>query len=597
MESYVSIRNLDFLLFEVLDVKSIKKFAYYADYDEDLIRMTLAAAKEFADKELFPFADEMDKKKAVMQNGIPHVHPQLKNIIQGLADSGWIASHSSHDWGGSQMPLMVLNSASLIFFAANINSNYAFLTQGASNLIYKFGSEVLKNTYIPKMYNGTWQGTMALTEPQAGSSLSDITTSAVPTYQEGVYKILGQKIYISGGDHDATKNVVHLLLARIKGAPLGVKGISLFVVPKYLPDSHKTNHVTTAGIYGKMGQKGYVAAHLMFGEQGDCLGYLVGEPHKGLSYMFQMMNEARIGTGIAAAGLASAAYYSSLKFAHERPQGRHPQSKNPADPQIAIIEHADIKRLLFYQKSIVEGSIALLTLCSYYADIASVSDGEEKRKAHLLLELLTPLAKTYPSEMGNFSTSAAMQILGGAGYCDDYPIERLYRDIRINAIYEGTTAIHGLDILGRKIVIEDSAALFYFKDEVVKTIGEAAKINALKPFAQDLVDELTEMIKTIDYLMRLGKVEGATVMLSNATLFLEYFGIVTIGWMWLKQAIVAEIKLSENAVSENDKIFYESKLATNAYYFAYELPKSFALRKALIEKSHFLTLQDKKVFV
>ena len=386
MESYVSVRNLDFLLFEVLDVKSIKKFAYYADYDEDLIRMTLAAAKEFADKELFPFADEMDKKKAVMQNGIPHVHPQLKNIIQGLADSGWIASHSSHDWGGSQMPLMVLNSASLIFFAANINSNYAFLTQGASNLIYKFGSEVLKNTYIPKLYNGTWQGTMALTEPQAGSSLSDITTSAVPTYQEGVYKILGQKIYISGGDHDATKNVVHLLLARIKGAPLGVKGISLFVVPKYLPDSHKTNHVTTAGIYGKMGQKGYVAAHLMFGEQGDCLGYLVGEPHKGLSYMFQMMNEARIGTGIAAAGLASAAYYSSLKFAHERPQGRHPQSKNPADPQIAIIEHADIKRLLFYQKSIVEGSIALLTLCSYYADIASVSDGEEKRKAHLLLE-------------------------------------------------------------------------------------------------------------------------------------------------------------------------------------------------------------------
>ena len=571
MESYVSIRNLDFLLFEVFDAERVNKFAYYADYDKDLMRMTLAAAKEFADKELFPFADVMDKKKAIMQNGIPHVHPQLENIIHGLADAGWIAAHSSHEWGGAQMPLMVLNCASLIFFSANINANYAFLTQGASNLIYQFGSDSLKKTYIPKMYAGTWQGTMALTEPQAGSSLSDITTSAEPTPEEGIYKIVGQKIYISGGDHDATENVIHLLLGRIKGAPLGVKGISLFVVPKFLPQSHKSNNVTTAGIYGKMGQKGYVAAHLMYGEQGDCLGFLVGEPNKGLAYMFQMMNEARIGTGIAAAGLASAAYYSSLKFANERPQGRHPQSKNPAEPQISIIEHADIKRLLFYQKSIVEGSIALLTLCSYYADIATVSKGEEKKKAHLLLELLTPIAKTYPSEMGNFSTSAAMQILGGAGYCDDYPIERLYRDIRINAIYEGTTAIHGLDILGRKIVLEDSAALFHFKDEVVATIGDAAKLAMLKPFAQDLVDELTELIKTVDFLMRVGKSEGATVMLSNASLFLEYFGIVTIGWVWLKQAVVAERKLTQVPVSENDKIFYESKLATNAYYFAYEL--------------------------
>jgi butyryl-CoA dehydrogenase len=452
MEQYASLRNLQFLLHEVLHVTQLQQYERYQDYDREAIDMAMDAAKQLCDQHLFPYYRIMDKEKARYDNGVVKVHESIRAGIRALAEGGWIAAHDDTDVGGQQMPYTILNAATSLFHAANANiTSHAFLTTGAANLIRTFGSPELNDTYIDHMYSGAWQGTMALTEPQAGSSLTDITSSAEPLGDGKTFKIKGQKIYISGGDHDGVDNVVHLLLARIKGAPAGTKGISLFVVPKFRPDGDQlvSNDVTTAGIYGKMGQKGYVAAHLMMGESDDCIGTLVGEPHQGLRYMFQMMNEARIGTGMMATGTASAAYYASLKYANERPQGRHPSNKDVSLPQVLIIEHADVRRMLLFQKAIVEGSLALLMQCSLYGDIAKVAEGETAKNAHILLELLTPIAKSYPSEMGIQAVSQGMQVLGGAGYTDDFPLEQHYRDIRVNAIYEGTSTIHGMDLLGR----------------------------------------------------------------------------------------------------------------------------------------------------
>ncbi|MCB0643642.1 MAG: acyl-CoA dehydrogenase, partial [Phaeodactylibacter sp.] len=328
-KQYFNPRNVQFLLHEWLKAADLNRIPYYQDYDQEAFDMALDAAKQIGDNHLFPYYTIMDKEKAYHKDGVVHTHAGLKEGIKAIADGGWISANASYEEGGQQMPLTLMNAGLFIFYAANANTAaYAFLTQGAANLIRSYGTEEMKAHYIPKMYSGEWQGTMALTEPQAGSSLSDLTSAAYPQ-PDGSYKIKGQKIYISGGDHSAVDNVVHMMLARIEGAPLGTKGISLFVVPKYREEKGEfvANDVLTSGIYGKMGQKGYVAAHLMVGENDDCTGYLVGKPHQGLRYMFQLMNEARIGTGNVSAGNATAAYYAALQYANERPQGRHPGQK------------------------------------------------------------------------------------------------------------------------------------------------------------------------------------------------------------------------------------------------------------------------------
>ncbi len=599
MNQFISHRNLRFLFFDMLQVDALTRYEAYSDYSREAFEMALDAAKQIADTQLFPYYVEMDRKKAVFENGIVRTHPQLKVLIQSVAEGGWIAATSPIEDGGLQMPHILSSAALLTFYAANVNACYPFLTKGAANLIVSFGSDALKKTYLPNMFDGSWQGTMAMTEPQAGSSLTDILTSAEPTDTEGIYKINGQKIFISGGDHDAADNVVHLLLARIDGAPVGTKGISLFVVPKYRPENGEMleNNVTTAGIYGKMGQKGYIAAHLMYGEQGDCLGYLVGEPNRGLFYMFQMMNEARIGTGLVAAGQASAAYYASLKYANERPQGRMPSSKNPLDEPVLIVEHADVRRMLLFQKATTEGGIALLMQCSYYADLAHVGTPEEATNAHLLLELLTPIAKSYPSEMGIQSVSAGIQTLGGAGYCDDYPLELLYRDIRVNAIYEGTTGIHGLDILGRKVSILNGKAFDLFKKEINATITEGGQSDKTASFSKQLAESMADLTDLTRKILTNGQESGAEVMLADATLYLEYFGLVVVAWMWLKQGIVADKALLQGVEGADDKLFYESKLVTMRYFFEYELPKTKTLQIQLLNFDKLTVSLDSAVLV
>ena len=473
---FVSERNIKFLLYEVFDLESLTKYEYYSEHNRKMFDMVLKAAVKLGKDLLFPIFEEMDRNQPELVDGEVKVHSSVKTIMKEFGEGGWIASRVPFDQDGEQLPNMVADICEFIFAAANYSANaYPGLTFGASHLIESFGSKELYDRYVPKMRSGEWQGTMALTEPEAGSSLSDITTMAEPT-AKGYYQIRGQKIFISAGDHDGVDNVVHLMLAKITGAPAGVKGISLFVVPKKRMETDGTlvsNDVAASGVYHKLGYRGCPIVQLSLGDKNDCRGWLVGEPHSGLKYMFQMMNEARIGVGMGAAAMATAAYYASLEYTKTRCQGRKLGQKDPNLPPVPIIEHADVKRMLLFQRAVIEGAQSLLMQCSKFVDFQKVLAGEEREKYHLLLEILTPIAKTYPSEMGIQSISQGLQCLGGSGYCDDYPLEQYYRDCRIHPIHEGTTGIQGMDLLGRKVIMHDGQAFLLYISELQRHDNDA----------------------------------------------------------------------------------------------------------------------------
>jgi butyryl-CoA dehydrogenase len=583
---FFSERNLRFLLYEVFDVVSLTRYGTYKEYDGKMLDMVLKAAMELAEGLLWPNFQEMDKNPPEFVDDQIKVHPSVRQFLKECGEGGWIGTGIPFEWGGQQLPQMITEACTFIFAAANYSASvYPGLTSGAARLILNFGKDEMKKTYLPKMLAGKWQGTMALTEPEAGSSLSDITTIAEPTDKD-YYKIKGQKIFISAGDHDAAENVIHLMLAKIKGAPAGVKGISLFVVPKKRIDERGQlvfNDVVTSGIFHKLGYRGCPIAQLSIGDNDDCRGYLVGEPNKGLIHMFQMMNEARIEVGIGATAIASAAYYAALEYSRKRLQGRKLSTKDPTLPQVPIIDHPDVKRMLLFQRSIAEGSLALLIQCGKYADLASVLTGEEKEENELLLDLLTPVAKSYPAEMGLLSISLGLQCLGGSGYCDDYPLEQYYRDARIHPIHEGTTGIHGLDLLGRKVMMRDGKAYKLYLEEVQGTIRGAKEFEELESYAQKL-DQSVEMLQEVTaHLMEVGKKETPEFFLADATLYLEFFGIVSVAWQWLVQA-AAVIKALRNQQGGAEANFYHGKFFAFRYFFEYELPKIRGLAERLMSR-------------
>jgi len=583
-EKFVSERNLRFLLYEVFDTDSLLRYPLYGDHSRELFDMIQDTAVKLAKDKLKPCLVEMDREPPRLENGRVKVHPAVRSLMNEFGEGGWISATASAELGGQQLPHVVDLVPRFIFAAANYSGSvYPMLTTEAALLISSFGTEELKQTYLPPMFSGKWQGTMALTEPQAGSSLADIMTTAEPT-DEGYYKIRGQKIFISGSDHDGVDNVVQLLLARIKGSPAGVKGISLFVVPNSRIGKNgelEPNDVSVAGVFHKLGYRGCPINQLSLGEENDCRGWLLGEPDKGLSYMFQMMNAARIAVGLGAAAIGSAAYYASLEYARERPQGRKSTDKDPARPQIPIINHGDVKRMLLFQRAVVEGSLSLLCQCSFYHDLAAVLEGEEREKIRMLLDLLTPVAKTYPSEMCILSVSQGLQVLGGYGYCDEFPLEQYYRDVRIHPIHEGTTGIHGITLLGRNVSMKKGKALQLFAEEIRKAIGEAAGLPDISPHAEKLDRALTELEGVTSFLM--GKAGGdQDVFLADATLYLELFAIVAIAWQWLVQAVAA-VKGLKDAAREEEINFYRGKLYAAAYFFSYELPKMEGLLKRLYE--------------
>tara|TARA_R110002073_G_scaffold139232_2_gene289266 strand:+ start:45181 stop:46992 length:1812 start_codon:yes stop_codon:yes gene_type:complete len=596
---YVDIDTLKFLLYEVHETEKILAEDRYSEYDKVAVDIFIDAVKKFSDTALFPFIKEMDEQPSYFKDGKIHVHPQFEHIFKNAGEMGLVAAMFDFDEGGLQMPSAILQAAFYIMEAANNHvPGYFGLTAGAANLIVSFGNQTLKDTYVPKMMDLSWGGTMCLTEPQAGSSLSDITTLATPTDTDH-YLIKGQKIFISAGDHQFADNFVHLVLARIKGAPAGTKGVSLFVVPKNRPadtSSFIANDVAIAGEFEKMGQKGYCTTHVVFGDEGDCRGWLLGEAHKGLSYMFQLMNEARIGTGRMGAAIAAAAYYSSLKYANERPQGRKLNStgkKNTEESQTLIINHPDVKRMLFTQKAIVEGSLSLILETANYIDkeLTSASK-EEKENYHLLLELLTPITKTYPAEQGLKSTSEAVQILGGYGFCFDFMPQQYYRDIRIISLYEGTTGIQSLDLLGRKITMQNGKALQLLAAEIQQAISAANAHSDLKPYAQTLTENLSLVQKVLGSLMPHAMSGNYERFLADASVFMEFFSTIIIGWQWLKMATAAKghLAIEKRAQSES---FYTSKVHTMQFFYTYELVKTKALAEILMNDVQ-LTITDNK---
>lgn len=596
-KQYMSMRNLRFLLHEVFKVEELVKHPIYQDHSKETFDMMLDTAKQISDTLLHPIYEEMDKNKPELGDNVIHVHPQVRAIMKEFGDGGWIAAPEDYEHGGQKMPAVLYNSCNFIFHSANTAAaSYPGLTTGAADLILTYGSDELKETYLSKMYAGEWQGTMALTEPHAGSSLGDITTSAEPQ-DDGTYLIKGQKIFISAGDHDGVENVIHLMLAKIPGGPPGTKGISLFVVPKKRLENVELvpNDIQTAGFEAKMGMKGCPIAHLIMGEKGNCKGYLVGQPHEGIRYMFQMMNGARLSVGMMSTGLASAAYYASLEYAHERPQGRKVNVRDMTTSPSLIIEYADVKRMLLFQKSIVEGCLAFVTQCAHYADMIRISEGEEQEKYQLLLDLLTPIAKSYPAEMSVQSTSAGVQVLGGAGYCADFPLQQFFRDTRINPIYEGTTGIQAMDLLGRKVPAKMGKSLMLYAAEINDTISKAKGNDTLKPYAEKLEAVLQKFSEITMKLMGLAQSADPEVFLADATLYLEAAGIMSIGWQWLKQAVVVQEKLAENPQGE-ELNFYQGKMAAFKFFYSYELPKTRGLIERL-NSDERLTLELDKAYL
>lgn len=594
MSKFYSKENLQFLLHEVFHVEELCTREYFKEHTRENFNMMLEAAGSLGADHLRPILIEMDRNPPHIENARIKVHPKMRGLMKTFGEDGWISMSAPHEFGGQQVPFTILQAVSFIFGAANYSPTaYAFLTTGAAHLIEAFGSKELQDAYIPKMFTGEWQGTMALSEPQAGSSLGDVVTTAVPT-DKGYYLLKGQKVFISCGDSDAVDNVVHLMLARIEGAPTGTKGISLFVVPRMRPDEKGNlvfNDVNTAGVFHKMGYHGAPIAHLMMGEKDDCRGFLLGEPHKGLSYMFQMMNEARIGVGINSTSIASAAYYNALEYTKVRTQGRKITEKDASKPQTLIINHADVKRMLLFQKAIVEGSLALcLQACKYY-DLYKTAEGEEREDNFLKLELLTPMAKSYPAEMSIQTTSAALQCFGGYGFTKEFMAELFFRETRIHTLHEGTTAIHGMDLLGRKVMMQNGKATMLLMQEVMGDIEEAKKHESIKSYAETAEKKLMKLQEVSMHLMGVAQKEGPEVYLSDATLYLELFGILVVGWQWLKQGIALE-KLKAANTKDYSAEFIQSKFYALQYFFEYEIPKTEGLVTRLKSANH-LTVNAK----
>lgn len=577
-ETLLSSRNLAFELYEVLDAEALTRRERFADHNRQTFDAAIATARGIAEALFAPHNRKNDENEPQYVDGAAVLIPEVKPALDAFLEAGFLNATRDFEVGGMQLPNLLSQACFAHFQSANCaTASYAMLTMGASNLIESFGSDAQKARFLTPMIEGRFFGTMALTEPHAGSSLSDIRTRAEPA-ADGSYRIRGNKIFISGGDQPISENIVHMVLARLPDAPPGVKGISLFIVPKFLVHDDgslgQRNDVVLAGLFHKMGWRGTTSTALNFGDNGECVGYLVGQPHAGLSYMFQMMNEARIGVGMGAVMLGYAGYLYSLDYARNRPQGRQPDGKDPASPQLAIIEHSDVRRMLLTQKAYVEGAFDLgLYAARLFDDTHTLATAEERAQALELLDLLTPIVKSWPSEFCLKANELAIQILGGHGYTREYPVEQYYRDNRLNPIHEGTHGIQSLDLLGRKVSMNGGAALkqlLKLIHDCCQRAGEHASLTALRQPLEHLLARLQAVTLAL-----LGDLMGGKVNqgLANSALYLKVFGHAVIGWRWLEQAIHAERGLARiGAGNPADAEFYRGKLQAARYFLTWEVP-------------------------
>lgn len=567
MNPLLSDRFVDFLLDDVLDVAQVCALPAFSAHGPETVKPWLAACRRVAREVLYPTYRPMDVDPPKFVGGRVQVHPLMHGAWKELRELGVIAASRPFEVGGQQLPLTVATLSQAYLMAGNLAAyGFAGLTSGAAHLIEAFGSPGLKDRLLSKLLTGEWTGTMALTEPQAGSSLADVTARATPQ-PDGTFRLVGSKLFISAGDHDLTDNVVHLVLARIDGAPAGTKGISLFAAPRrrVTPAGLVDNDVQVSGVIHKIGWRGLPSLGLAFGDEGNCHADLVGPPHQGLRCMFQMMNEARLMVGLNAAATASVAFHESLAWARERRQGRGVHTP-PNGPQVPIIEHADVRRMLLRQKAIVEGALALLGVSARYADLAAHHpEAEVRERSKLLLDLLTPLAKTFPAERGFEANALAVQLHGGYGYSSEYLPEAWLRDQKLNSIHEGTTTIQGLDLLGRKAMAGGGAALAALREDVLVDVERARSVGFDLTGLEHALDRWLQVSATLGARGASNDIEG---MLAHSHDYLELASVVVTSWMWAKMVA---------ALGQRTGHWEEGLRRTARYWWSTELPRVEAL--------------------
>lgn len=573
----ISRRDLDFQLFDWLDAESLTKRERFADHSRETFDAIIDLCAEIAAAKFAPHNKLNDTREPEFVDGHVEMIPEVAAAFDAVSRAGLLGGAMDKRVGGMQLPQLVQNAAFTWFSAANPGTwAYPALTIAAANLLSEHASEEQIDRFVAPMLAGRFTGTMCLSEPQAGSSLADIVTRAEPQ-ADGTFRIFGNKMWISGGDHELSENIVHLVLAKIPGGPAGVKGISLFIVPKFVVGETgaigERNDVALAGLNHKMGFRGTTNTLLNFGEGrhspgGDpgAIGYLVGQPHHGLAYMFHMMNEARVGVGAGAVAIGYTGYLKSLAYAKTRTQGRPPGIKDAAAPQVALIEHADIRRMLLAQKSYVEGALGLVLYCGRLLDLQrSAGSAAERDESTALLEILTPIAKSWPSQWCLHANDLAIQIHGGYGYTREYDVEQHYRDNRLNAIHEGTHGIQGIDLLGRKVVLNDGAALAALERTVRATVDRAAGGEAAE-LAEQLDNGLSRLL-SVTATIHAAETDPIN-RLANASLYLEAVGHLVIAWIWLEQYLAT-------GAGSDDELddFRRGKRQAARYFYRYELPR------------------------
>ena len=583
-------QTINFLLYDWLAAESLNQRPRFADHSRETFDAVFDTCERIAREKYAPFNRLVDTQEPHF-DGEKVILPQATHDAnQAYAESGMLSAAQDYDMGGMQLPYTVEAAANAFFAMASVSIGSGMLTTGNANLLMVHGTALQKEVFAKNEFSGRFSGTMCLSEPQAGSSLSDVTTRAVP---DGVdfeaeplgarYRLKGNKMWISSGEHELTENIIHLVLAKIPGPGgkliAGTRGISLFIVPKKLVNEKGEltgvrNDVALAGLNHKLGWRGTTNTLLNFGEgkypvdgQAGAVGYLVGRPHEGLRCMFHMMNEARIGVGLAATMLGMAGYHASLDYAKNRPQGRlvGQGGKDASAPQVRIIEHADVRRMLLAQKSYCEGALALELYCARLVDEQHTGEPAAADDARLLLEVLTPIAKSWPSEWCLEANSLAIQVLGGYGYTRDFPVEQYWRDNRLNMIHEGTHGIQAADLLGRKVLMEGGRGLALLAERMQATIKKVNQNPELKDHANSLDKALKQVSAATQSAWATGKPQDT---LANAVPYMQAFGHTVVAWIWLD---VACHSLSESATHSGAA--RAGIQGATAYFYAYELPK------------------------
>ena len=581
-EMILSRQDVEFLLFDWLKVDELSQRPRFAGQERFEYTSVLDVYESLATDLFATHNKKNDVNEPVFDGERVTINPEVGVALKAFADAGLIATAFPVEWNGMSLPSSIERAGVAYMMAANPGTTgYAFLTIGNANLLMAYGDREKVKPYVDAMIAGKCFGTMCLSEPQAGSSLADIRTRAVLS-SDGRYRLFGNKMWISGGDHDISENIVHLVLAKIpdeNGQLLpGVQGISLFTVPKKLLNKEgqasERNDVVLAGINHKMGYRGTVNTVLNFGEgrftpegEAGAIGELIGEPGKGLAYMFHMMNEARISVGLGAAALGYTGYLHALDYAKTRAQGRTRNERNPASAQIPIIQHADVRRMLLAQKSYASGGLALCLYASRLVDdINSLEEEEQQKQALALLDLLTPVVKSWSSQWGLVANDLAIQVHGGYGYTREYNVEQFYRDNRLNPIHEGTFGVQALDLLGRKTYINNGLSMTLLGIKIEETCANARKVTQLQNHVATLSQAWQQIL---DITAKLHAITDVELRLANAANYLEAFGHMIVGWLWLDQAVVLHKKL-ENSTSPD---FIYGKLAACDYFFGWEMPK------------------------